>query len=139
MGALSMILAIALSLGLSTCVPQTAYQSEPIAGAKCQVPQAAPKPGPGVPANSTYQSNVTPPIRYRGDRSFQVQFVAPEEIERACGLTMPICGYKMMACRRGNKLILPNPCAGNAILEPYGMLACHELGHANGWPATHGD
>lgn len=138
MGPLVVAFSTALVLSLLSC-EQTAYQAEPAQGAKCRIPQAPPAPAPGVPANPTYQSSTTPPTRYRGDRSFQVQFVAPDQIERACGLTMPVCGYKMMACRRGDKLILPNPCAGNSIVEPYGKLVCHELGHADGWPAYHGD
>lgn len=132
-------LAALTALALFSCEP-TEYQFQADPTAKCDPPQVVLKRhGGNMPANATYQSNGAPPQRFRGDRSFHVQFVAPSKIEEACGLAKPICGYRMAACRRGNKLIIPNPCTGNAILEPYGKLVCHELGHANGWPAYHGD
>lgn len=124
-------------LALLSC-ERTAYQSQP--DGTCEPPQVILKrPGDNLPPNPTYQNNGTPPVRYRGDRSVMVEFVAPDKVEQACGLAKPVCGYRMMACRRGNRLIMPNPCAGNHIVEPYGKLLCHELGHANGWPAYHGD
>jgi antirestriction protein ArdC len=33
---------------------------------------------------------------------------------------------------------MPNPCAFPDS-DAYAHLLCHELGHANGWPPTHGD
>jgi antirestriction protein ArdC len=45
---------------------------------------------------------------------------------------------KTNACATGERLVLPNPCAFGSN-DRYAALLCHELGHANGWPPTHGD
>lgn len=125
---------------LSTCEQPTAADYAPTAAKTCVPPQIVlRKPGINYPPNATYQSNGAPPLRFRGDRSVQIQFASPDEVERLCGVTKPICGFRLMACARGNKLIMPNPCGANSIVEPYGKLLCHEMAHANGWPAYHGD
>ena len=37
----------------------------------------------------------------------------------------------------GGRVIAPNPCSYPET-DLYARILCHEIGHANGWPATHG-
>lgn len=97
-----------------------------------------PVPSSGVAPNSSYVSEAAPPLRFRGDARTIIQFAPPDEVDRLCSGGRPVCGFRFSACRRGNQLIMPNPC-GPAMAEPFAKLLCHELAHVNGWPATHGD
>lgn len=65
----------------------------------------------------------------------QVAFVHPDAVAATCSKL----GSRVVAagCAVGKDLIvLPNPCL-RYQLGSYAQLACHELGHVNGWPATH--
>lgn len=77
-----------------------------------------------------------PPESLRGDATVLVRFVDPEQLPAICksyGATVIAA-----ACTVNRQLVvLPNPCVRYHDTK-YGQLACHELGHVNGWPADHG-
>jgi hypothetical protein len=76
-----------------------------------------------------------PPKRFRGDNSAKVDFVNPSRINEACG-TKPDPNYPEEACQDGDHFVLPNPCTFPRS-DFYAQVACHELGHENGWPGNH--
>jgi len=126
---------------ISGCVPvrHADTRSATTSAPQCQKPQIVlVKPDHPVAPNSTYYSDGAPPARFRADNQVEVVFRSPTEVARICGGgTPPTCGMQILACQQGGKIYMPNPC-GSAE-EFYGRLLCHELGHLNGWPSTHGD
>lgn len=76
-----------------------------------------------------------PPERLRGNVAVgQVYFTDQHTIDELCG------GrdfYTACAIVGGGEMALPNPCQPRFAGESYAALACHELGHVNGWPASH--
>ena len=84
-------------------------------------------------------SDSTPPVRYRRDTTVQLQVTDQEGIEQACHPVFgpPPAGMKTDACEIDGRIVAPNPCRFPDS-DAYAHLLCHELGHANGWPATHG-
>lgn len=88
----------------------------------------------------SYYSNQLPPPRFQRDTSVQLQVAGQEAINRQChkAFGAPPAGMKTDACEIDGRVIAPNPCSFPAS-ETYARLLCHELGHANGWPASHGD
>lgn len=85
-------------------------------------------------------SDGSAPARFQGDNAAVVYFINTKDLQTMCGGDAPE-GYYYAGCsgtRDGVPVIaLPNPCQFDN--EPYAHIACHELGHRNGWPATHGD
>jgi hypothetical protein len=81
----------------------------------------------------------TPPKRFRHDATITVQLTDQPGINRDCQALFgkPPPGSKTNACYTGTKAIMPNPCDYPAT-DAYAHMLCHELGHANGWPSTHG-
>jgi hypothetical protein len=103
----------------------------------CSAPVAVP-PSVTTP-NSTYYSDSLPPARFRGDNSIKVRFSDQAGVDAVCGKAP--CNMVTLACtsvRRPQLMTLPNPCR-YPTSDGYAQLVCHELGHLNGWPATHGD
>lgn len=92
-----------------------------------------------VAALSLY-SDAVPPQRFQGDVNARVEFVRSSAVEprcRAIGFTMPLRrGDTVLACSGNATIVIPNPCL-YAAGDGYARLLCHELGHVNGWPATH--
>jgi hypothetical protein len=91
--------------------------------------------------HSTLYSDGIPPARFQKDGVAVVLFVSPDGIDGLCGKAGP--GRVMLACTnwtaKGVAIVtLPNPCP-RADKEYFARIACHELGHVGGWPATHGD
>ena len=70
------------------------------------------------------------PADYRGANVAQVVFLPAEMVRAKCA------SLGKTSCVIDRVMYLPNPCewpdAGR-----YDQLACHELGHVNGWPADH--
>jgi hypothetical protein len=93
-----------------------------------------------VAPNSTLYSDAKPPIRHQRDATVVLQVADQAEIERICQplFGTPPAGMKTDACQTGDRVVLPNPCLYPPT-ETYAHMLCHELGHANGWPRTHGD
>ena len=71
-----------------------------------------------------------PPVRFEGAATLIVSFGTVFE----CGQAPP--GYHFGACVRSGIVHMPNPCEYTD--QSYARHMCHELGHANGWTATHG-
>ena len=92
-----------------------------------------------LPPNSTPYSDGRPPARYQGGATVMLQTTDQAGINSTCQALFgaPPAGMKMNACNTGERIVMPNPC--DYPNEAYAKLLCHELGHANGWPMTHGD
>jgi hypothetical protein len=80
-------------------------------------------------------NNDTPPVKFQKNAVALV--VTVDDTNKACG-TAPK-GWRYIGCefvKDGQPtILLPNPCQYDT--EFYAHLLCHELGHANGWNATH--
>lgn len=86
----------------------------------------------------TLYDNDLPPARYQGDATVSVSFASTRGVNDRCaqvvGQSPP--GRHWGACHLSTGIIIfPNPCLYPD--QPYAKLMCHELGHANGWPADH--
>jgi hypothetical protein len=93
-------------------------------------------PGPNFPPNSTYISHGEPPKRYGYPPTYVVRVAfGRANIDAICG--RPPCGNVFLGCNRGGVMVLPDPFATDS--EEFARIARHELGHVNGWPASHGD
>lgn len=95
---------------------------------------------PQAPNSSLYNSG-PPPVRFQGDGAAVVAFVHPSRINETCGTDPMPKPYIRIACA-GSKngtpaIVLPNPCLFTN--EAFALVACHELGHINRWPASHGN
>lgn len=74
-------------------------------------------------------AEILPPTRFQSDAGFIAIFSDAAVAE--------LCPKKAIACVRATKdgtpvMVMPNPCRRPAI-EYFGTVACHELGHVNGW------
>jgi hypothetical protein len=80
-----------------------------------------------------------PPDRFRGNTHATVQFETPRHINQLCRTKDTPAGSRLYACiARDGHIIMPNPCVYPMHPGSYDELLCHELGHINGWPVTHG-
>lgn len=93
---------------------------------------------PDASAPSLY-SDVIPPARFRADATVSLQLSDQRGIDGQChpAFGPPPAGMKTDACAIGGRIVAPNPCSYPAS-DAYAHLLCHELGHVNGWPRTHG-
>lgn len=87
---------------------------------------------------NTPYSSAMPPIRYRGESAAITLFVY--DVSGYCGEAPE--GFTTLGCRRRLKtgepvIILPHPCPAAEAGEFYALIACHEVGHVNGWGANH--
>lgn len=74
-----------------------------------------------------------PPGKFQGDATANVEFLAPELIIPRCLQRGSI--ILANACSDRSLITITNPCAYQG--ESYARRFCHELGHINGWDATH--
>lgn len=105
---------------------------------KLAVALAAPFLLSAAPVDPRTINDGTPPVRYHADNAAVVYFLNPADLQIACGGPAPP-GYVFAGCS-GQKngvpiIVLPNPCLFDS--QSYAHIACHELGHRNGWPGTH--
>ena len=121
---------ICATLALALSAPAATVSAQESCPAPIAVPETVTTP------NATYYSDGMPPARYRGNARATVRFSSQDEIVDLCG--RPPCGLVVLACQQHKQLVMPNPCTYGAA-DKYAKLLCHELGHLNGWPATHGD
>lgn len=93
-----------------------------------------------VTANATPYNDGAPPQRFRDDVTVSIDIRDQAGIDSECHAMFgaPPPGMKTNACYTGKKVIMPNPCSFPKT-DTYAHMLCHELGHANGWPSTHGD
>jgi hypothetical protein len=78
-----------------------------------------------------------PPVQFQHPGTYPVKTVATADIAKACA-GVSVVGERpgpVLACYRPPFVILPNFCEWPG---PIADIACHEIGHANGWPADHG-
>ena len=102
-----------------------------LAALLCAAPTTPQETGPGTPFFAGM-----PPVKYQANNAQVVVFTS--DLRQFCGAPEP--GMVILGCARkmGNTpvLFLPNPCLlGDR--EFYARIACHELGHRNGWTALH--
>lgn len=78
-----------------------------------------------------------PPARYQADRT--VVAVLTADPAGACRRLGAVAaeGAQIVACHHAGTIVLLNPCLIPAGESDFAGDACHELGHANGWPANH--
>jgi hypothetical protein len=90
--------------------------------------------------HSTPFSDGRPPSAFQHDATVTVEFAGQQKIDDTCHplFGAPPKGMRTMACDTGKKVLMPNPCTYPES-DRYAHLLCHELGHVNGWPPTHGD
>ena len=90
--------------------------------------------------NSTPFTDAKPPARFQREATTVIQVTDQTGINRTCHALFgaPPAGMKTDACFTGERMVLPNPCSFPQT-ESYARMLCHELGHVNGWPSTHGD
>lgn len=74
-----------------------------------------------------------PPMRYRDNAAAYVSFGT---VESHCGKDKAGCVRVDLIGRM--TMHLPNPCY-QALEGDFPSLACHELGHVNGWGGNHHD
>lgn len=99
------------------------------------VPAEKPLSGPG-----TRYFAGPPPPRFQHDTMTVVLFTS--DVARSCGKEPPPEGFVILGCTlrdpaTGNVLmVLPNPCrmTGEGL---HRHIACHEIGHVNGWGSYH--
>lgn len=86
-----------------------------------------------IPAEQGATEHLIPPKIYRGDALAMTVYVGDVERPTLCGKSEHR-GLTTLACtfRRKRLVVMPNPCR-YARHEFYARLACHELGHINGW------
>lgn len=82
-----------------------------------------------------------PPARYDAHAIVKVRFADPSDINGPfCGKAA--AGMQTLACAAFDNtsgewiITLPEPCSYPQS-DNYARLACHEKGHANGWPGNH--
>lgn len=77
-----------------------------------------------------------PPTRFQEDVLGGVHFARPERVNELCKSKLEK-GKILLGCstQAPPQMALPNPC--NYRDELYARIACHELGHMNGWTSLH--
>lgn len=77
---------------------------------------------------------------YRGATAMYVEFVSSQDIGLRCAERGAVAFGKptlnALSCSSSAMMTLPNPCS---VIDGgwYADLLCHEMAHANGWPANH--
>lgn len=81
----------------------------------------------------TLYSDGMPPKRFQGN--VRVVIATVDNLNDVCGQPPP--GKFWFGCTRGVTVFMPNPCPYGQ--QEYARILCHEFGHIQGWPATHGE
>lgn len=86
----------------------------------------------------------TPPERFRANAHAVVVTSSPAGVAEYCAKlagSRPPPGMVIKACTFDHEgvtiVLMPNPC-GYPDSDEYAHYLCHEFGHVNGWPGTHG-
>lgn len=101
-------------------------------------------PNPPLPTNvphATWYNTGSPPLRFQRDTHVKMYFDSPDKINKDGGWEgHPFCDATVFAYSDPDTrtMHLPNPC-DYPQSDAYARLACHEMGHINGWPGYHGD
>lgn len=114
-----------------------------LALAACLIFEARRSPAAQLAPNSTLWTAEYPPIRYQANATVTISTDTPAGVRARCkaaGLVEPE-GWSIAACRIHTgadwRIILPRPDLVDA--ETFKRLFTHEVGHALGWPGTHGE
>jgi hypothetical protein len=105
-----------------------------------QAPKApAPAPYPEIERYNTLTrgeapADWQPPAEFQADVLATVDFASMGQVQRLCGAGTRSC--ERMEGTRRVRLVVANPCK-LSYFDAYAVDLCHELGHANGWPADH--
>lgn len=76
---------------------------------------------------------ILPPSRFQADVAVVTVFSA-DAVARYCGPALAC----VIIMKDGSKAVLmPNPCLVGTD-DAFAGILCHEIGHVNGWPPTHG-
>lgn len=97
------------------------------------MPNKPPTVTPNGPLRGLASADWQPPQSMQSDTIVGVEFTNDETILARCGKDAAACEW-----RDGKKrplIVAPNPCDFTG--ESFALVMCHELGHANGWPADH--
>jgi hypothetical protein len=120
-----LLLAALLAFQPTQGIPQTVQ--------KCAAP--IPVPQTVTTPNSTYYSNGEPPARFAHIPNVVLHIrYGQQAINDLCG--RPPCGMMFLGCTSGTNMALPDPFSMDG--EQFARIVRHEIGHLNGWPATHG-
>lgn len=77
-----------------------------------------------------------PPERFKGEVIIPVGFLYLDSLGEVCGkAALPLV---RLGCATDKAIAIIHPCAPAFKGEFFARLMCHEAGHVNGWPATHG-
>ena len=86
-------------------------------------------------------ASIAPPERFQRDGAALIIFASIGAVATLCGGPDGE-GHAPIGCAgvkdRTPIIIAPNPCLA-AGQDVYAAIMCHELGHVNGWPPSHGD
>lgn len=121
-------------MAASCCAPRAGLQ--PV---RIQSNQLAPTPDSSLPP-ARFQGRFEPVISL----TIYVPAAAVDQVCQELGLK-PTPGYEIKGCtirRPGDRfpaVILPNPCEAPGPYMSPSYVACHEAGHVQGWPASHGE
>ena len=98
-----------------------------------------PSAHPGRTALDSTAWDGPPPKRYQSHASFTLTTVDRSAISGICddGVPPP-CPLQTDACTIRSHVYVPDPCLAEFKGESFAALLCHEKGHVDGWPATHG-
>lgn len=103
---------------------------------QCSKPIPVPAPVLAAVPNSTYYTDVEPPKRFAHVPKGQLRVTFGNAgIDDLCG--RPPCGMIYEGCTDGNRMALPDPFKMSD--KDFGRIVRHEIGHKNGWAASHGD
>ena len=112
------------------------YRAAFTPGGRTRLPSPARRIHGGADAGADVRS-AAPAPGLSGVR-LQIEFIAPQRVAYRCAERGAKFnpGSAFGACRDETLVTLPNPCL--AITAGwYARTLCHELAHANGWPANH--
>jgi hypothetical protein len=90
-------------------------------------------------AEVSLYSDARPPLRFQHPTLVRLQTANQPVIDRLCASRFgpAPAGMRTNACQIGGMVVAPDPCSFPET-DTYAQILCHEIGHANGWPATHG-
>lgn len=94
---------------------------------------------PALAESGSVYDDGMPPVAYQDDAIVPILAYAgnPADRELLCDADVPD-NMVLLGCVLPNgATVLPNPCSAEYAGESFAIIACHELGHSNGWPGTH--
>ncbi len=101
-----------------------------------QQSHAALAAGAAPAAGASWRGRLLRPLaEYRNDTRAMVHFT--QAAAQQCNEIFDLAGVDACARIGVGEVWMPNPCSAYWRGDRYADLMCHEIGHTNGWPATH--